>query len=226
MKKSLLFLLLDLWIGSLAAAPISFDTTQFNVDAFAAVGAVVDRRSDSSPPSPLPLFTRAAVATASDIADSVGAAETGSLAASAEADSRVDKAFAEGSARFTGNFTLPGSLLHLLVNYASFIDMQDGGTASARIFLLLVIDGVTVLDQVINAPGAFDRFFVVPVGGLGVLDLLLISNADGNFDGSFGEGSASFRLEIPEAPTVFIFATALLSLLLITRARRVRNIRT
>ena len=224
MKKSLMFLLLALCAGSLGAAPITFDSSQFQTDTLALAGAASDNNSDTSPPALLPLLTTASAASGADFADSAGSADVGFLSAFAEVGSESQSTSALGSAEFNGKFTLSGTLLRLLVNFDS-LNTLDGGTAGGQILLFLAVDGTTLLNQVVDTSGMFERFFVVPVGGLGVLDLLLTSNADATGGAAFNVSAANFSLELSEAPVLLVFATGLLGLVLMLRVRRARRVR-
>jgi hypothetical protein len=224
MKKILMFLLLALCAGSLGAAPVIFDSSQFQTDALALAGAVSDSHSDVSPPAPLPLLTTAVATSGADSADSSGSADVGFLGAFAEVGSESQSTSALGSAEFSGNFTLSGTLLRLLVNFDS-LNTLDGGTAGGQILLFLAVDGTTLINQLVDTSGVFERFFVVPVGGLGVLDLLLTSNADATAGAAFNLSAAIFSLELSEAPTLLVFASGLLGLLLMLRIGRARLVR-
>jgi hypothetical protein len=115
-----------------------------------------------------------------------------------------------------------GTLLRLLVNFDS-LNTLDGGTAGGQILLFLAVDGTTLLNQLVDTSGMFERFFLVPVGGLGMLDLLLTSNADATGGSAFNVSAANFSLELAEAPTLLLFASGLLGLgLLRVRRNRVR----
>jgi hypothetical protein len=187
-------------------------------------GAASDNHSDTSPPTSLPLLTAASAASGADFADSAGSADVGFLSAFAEAGSESASTSALGSAEFTANFTLAGTLLRLLVNFDS-LNTLEGGTAGGQILLFLTVDGTPLLNQLVDTSGVFERFFVVPVGGLGVLDLLLTSNADATPGAAFNVSDATFSVALDEAPTLLLFASGLLGLMLLPRVRRGRSVR-
>ena len=92
MKKSLMFLLLTLCAGSLGAAPITFDSSQFQTDALALLGAASGQQLRYQPSRAAALLTTASATSGTDFADSAGSADDGFLTAFAEVGERAFKA--------------------------------------------------------------------------------------------------------------------------------------
>lgn len=219
MKKYFLALLLGSWGTSLFATPLSFTSSQYQTGAFASVGLITDSHFDASPPSSPSLLTSATAELDPDSASSAGTTDTGFLGASVDVTSVTQTASGLSSAEFSGQFIAPGGPVLLTVNFDSQSSVLNG-TAGNQLSLVLIGNGVTLLDETFTVSGVIGRAVALPAGTSGFLDFLLTSSADVTAGSAFNLTTATFNVSVPEAPTLFIFLPGLMLLLFLQRCRR------
>jgi hypothetical protein len=193
--------LLGFGIASAQATPIVFTSSSYTTAAFADVGGLSDGPFDAaSPPDPLPIISSASVTAAGGLAAANAIADTLLLAASSEAASSLEASSASAVTTFFGAFTTLGAGLSLQVNFEDFIDSLGGGSAGSELFVLLQVDGLTLLDASYTAAELIGAKFMTAAGLPGVLDISLVSVARAEADGfGFNLASADFSLNsVPE----------------------------
>ena len=201
------------------ALPIVFSGTQFETSTAAIAGAQADAEFDSSPPSALPLVTSATAVGASDFASGNAIAASGLLATSAEASSVAGLASGVGTAEFVGTFT-GGGLLGIALNFNTQIFTDTTGFSAATLFLQLISNNVTLLNEIVSASGLVSRTVNVPFGTNNTFNLLLSSEASITVGGNASNFAlVSFQLanNVREPP---IWLLMLPGLLLLVRLRR------
>lgn len=200
MKRTLFALSLALSTALAAAAPLTFSSATYSTGALAVAGAALDSNSDASPSSPLPLLTSATATSGADSASSAGAADTGFLGASAEANSDLDNASSLASAEFLGLFKGTGAPIGLKLSY----DAATTGSGTAESRLLVTFNALNLFNDAISGPGFFETMLDLAAGIDGVLDILLTSSADATSANAFNVASVAFAASVPEPSTLVL----------------------
>ncbi|MDP2832455.1 MAG: PEP-CTERM sorting domain-containing protein [Pseudomonadota bacterium] len=200
MRTILITLTLALGITTAQAAPIVFTSADYTTFALASVGAVDDGPyAGTAPPSSLPLFSSASLATPDDSATATGIADNQLLSATTEAVSSVAGSSARAVSTFLGGFTTSGEKLSLSVIFDDVIDLLGDGSAGSELFVTLIVDGLTLFDASYTADQIINADFLTQVGLFGSLDLTLVSVADAQNGFGFNLASADFSLNsVPE----------------------------
>lgn len=200
MKRTLFAVTLALWAALAASAPLTFSSATYSTGALAIAGTALDANSDASPSSPLPLLTSATATSGADSASSAGAADTGFLGASAEANSEVDSASSLASAEFLGLFKGKGAPIGLKLSY----DAGSTGSGTAESRLLVTFNALNLFNDFISGPGFFETMIDLAAGIDGVLDILLTSSADATGASAFNIASVGFTASVPEPSTLVL----------------------
>lgn len=169
--------------------PISFFNTTFDTTAIAVAEGGADIDTDASPPGVLPLSSSAVQVGVSDLATADAFGDAGFLSTSASATGILDLASGVATSHFSGSFINHG-LLSLYMNFDTIGFASGTGVADGSLFVTLTNDGTTLISDVFTTSGPLNFFFDLPIGSVGVLDLLLVSeaNAMGAAGGGVGDG--------------------------------------
>lgn len=214
-----------------SALPIDLSNAVYNTSAFAEVGADVDGlHADSSPPSPLPLFSHAEVFGAdpnvTEFATADAIADNGFLSVVSEVQGSLQYAGAVAEASLETELANPGSYL-LQLDFEDSLELI-GGTAGSVLGLALSVGSRTLFDEIFTDSALISRLFVLAPGELGLLHLSLISTADSFADGT-GDALYAFNLasvnvalttSVPSPSPLVLLGAALLPILHLRRARR------
>lgn len=194
------------------AAPIPI-TVQLQTDTAAVAESTADVHSDTSPPSASPLATSSVVVGVTDFASGGAIAVNGLLSTSAEAASATGFASGLGSSRYQASFSrATDAVVQLAFDASDFTD--PSGSSLATAILLILNDGVTLLEEVITLSGLYE-FTVAFTSGLSQsIDLILTSEAYTLTGGSAANvATVSFGvLLIPEPGSLAIALVALVAL--------------
>lgn len=201
---------------------------QLQTDTTAVAEATADANSDTSPPSASPLVSSSVVVGTTDFASAGAIAADGLLSTSAEAFS--DRGFSSGvgSARYLASFAGAFSaMLHLEFDTTDFTDAEAASLATA--ILLVVNDGITVLEEVITLSGLYDFTVDFTTGANQSIDLILTSEAytlTGGSAGNFANVSIGVVL-LPEPGSLALGFVALIALVALgTRRSNIRSMST
>lgn len=194
------------------AAPIPI-TVQLQTDTTAVAEATADINSNTSPPSAAPLATSSVVVGVTDFASGGAIAANGLLSTSAEAAGATGFASGLGSSRYQASFTrATDAVVQLEFNSSDFTDPSASSFATA--ILLILNDGVTLLEEVITLSGLYEFTVAFTTGVNQSIDLILTSEAYTLTGGSAANfASVSFDvLLIPEPGSLAIALVALAAL--------------
>lgn len=201
------------------AAIVPFNV-QLQTDTTAVAESTADVHSDTSPPSAAPLLTSSVVVGVTDFASAGAIAADGLLSTSAEAFSTAGFSSGVGSSRYLASFAGAFSaLLHLEFDTSDFTDASASSLATA--ILLVVNDGVTVLEEVITLSGLYDFAVDFTSSANQSIDLILTSEAY-TLDGGSASNVANVSIGVvllPE-PGSLALAFAALAAILALGARR------
>ena len=215
-----------------SALPIDLSNAVYNTSAFAEVGADADGlHADSSPPSPLPIFSHAEIFGAdpnvNEFATADAIADHGFLSVATEVQSSLQNAGAVAEASLETALAAAGSYL-LQLDFKDSLDLI-GAQAGSVLGLALSVGSRTLFDEIFTDSALISRLFVLAPGELGLLHLSLISTADSFVDGS-GDALYAFNLasvnvalstSVPSPSPLFLIGAALLPVVRLRRARRV-----
>lgn len=200
------------------AAVVPFNV-QLQTDTTAVAESAADVHSDTSPPSASPLATSSVVVGVTDFASAGAIAADGLLSTSAEAFSATGFASGVGSSRYLASFAGAAvAMIHLDFDTSDFADASASSLATA--ILLVVNDGVTVLEEVITLSGLYDFTVAFTSGANQSIDLVLTSEAY-TLDGGSASNVAtvSIGIALPE-PGSLALAFAALAAIVALGARR------
>ena len=224
--KQLLMTVLTLVAVAAQAGPVQFVGTQFDTTAVALAQGLADAQSASSPPSALPLTSEAVATGTTDVATAGAFGSLGLLSTSADVTGISGLTSGVGTSHFSGMFLNTGLPTSLIFDFESLDFASGTGLAGATLFILLVSNGTTLIDEVLTASTALTFQTLLPAGTTGVLDLLLVSEAQGG-DGGFGGASntalVQFVALVPLPPTYLLLLVALFAMIAVQR--RVRGAR-
>ncbi len=207
-EKAALALLLGLGTAHAQALPLSFASVTYGATVFADVDGVADGPYDAnSPPALLPLVLSASATTPDGVANANAVADDFLLAASSEAvNTTAASSSASAVARFFGTFTTAGTGLAVNVAFEDFIDTLGLADVGSTLFVLLQVDGATLLDTSYTTSELIGAEFMTLPGLSGVLDISLVSASAAAADSSgFNLASAGFSLDsvgVPEPATL------------------------
>jgi hypothetical protein len=186
---------------------------QLQTDTTAVAESTADVNGDTSPPSATPLATSSVVVGVTDFASGGAIAADGLLSTSAEAFSDTGFASGVGSSRYVASFTgATGAMVHLDFDFTDFTDTSASSLATA--ILLIMNDGVTVLEEVITLSGLYDFKVAFTTGVNQIIDLTLTSEAytlTGGSAANFANISIDVDL-IPEPGSLALAFAALVAL--------------
>jgi hypothetical protein len=220
--RSLLVFCLTGWLLNAQADPVAFTSSTFQTNAVAISGSSADVQSDSSAMSALPLVTSASVVGATEFAAANGIAAAGLLTTGAEASSSTGLASAVGTSEFVGSFIGNGQhIFHFDYTSLSFVDTN--AFATSNLFVLVVADGLTLLNEVLPTSGLIDRSLFIPYGASSMVDLLLSSEASGGSAQNFA--SVSFQVAVVPESSSWLLLSLGLPLLVAWPHRRCRPVR-
>lgn len=212
------------------ALPVTLSNVVYTTSAFAEVDADSDGiNADSSPPGALPLFSHASVlgsdVSVNEFANADAIADDFFLSVASEAQGNLHHAGAVAEASFAAELLAPGAYL-LRLDFDNLLDLA-GGDASAILGLSLSIDSHSLFDEIFTASADIARRFVLAPGERAVLNLSLLSTADGFGDSSavdlyaFNLASVDIALTAVLSPSpLALIGAALLPFLRLSRARR------
>jgi hypothetical protein len=188
-------------------------TIQLSADTTAVAESTADVKSDTSPPSAEPLVTSSVVNGVTDFASGGAIATNGLLSTSAEASSSTEFASGVGSSRYLASFYgATGAVVHLDFNSMDFTDPSASSLATA--ILLIMNDGVTVLEEVITLSGLYDFTVAFANHVNQSIDLILTSEAytlTGGNAANYASASIDVLL-IPEPGSLALVLVALVAL--------------
>jgi hypothetical protein len=205
--RYLIALIASMAIGA-QAAPIIFSSISYDTTAVAIAQGTADVHSANTPPTALPNTSSALVIGSSDFATSSALAASGLLTSFAESDSFGGSPlpFALGQSHLVGTIQGAGPL-HLVLDFSSL--SAGGGTGSLFVLLTNSISGTLFNDQ-ITGNAVLQR--LIPQGGVTMLDLLIVSEADGVLNQSvqnFAQVSIDASSTIPLPATPFLIVAGL-----------------
>lgn len=210
------------FVASAQAVPIVFDSISSSSFAQADAGDASDGPFSEVGDGSLPLVSSAAASSADgDSASANAFAESLFLTTSSEVSALPGNASGNAVSTFTGSFNaLPGRLT-LSLDFDAFIDQLATGLGSNALAVTLEIDGVTLYSDLLSASTAFDHSILLASGGMGLLDLTLVSTtlaAPGDY--AFSLGSVNVALDatsVPEPGGMALLAAGLLGLAWVRR---------
>jgi len=184
------------------AAPLVFTDATWTTSGFSSAGTASNSASDASPTTPLPLLTSAPSADLDATASADAIADVDVLSALATAVASSDgSASAIASAAFLGNFVAPGGLLYLLLDIdLAATSTQGDGFGDGLVRITLAGGPDLLIDEIVRANGTFDRYFELPFGTAGFLNIEAIGSADAATAGDIGVGSASVIFGLRTVP--------------------------
>ena len=216
--------------GAASALPIDLSNAVYNTSAFAEVGADADGlNADSSPPTPLPLFSHAEIFAAdpsvNEFASADAIADDGFLSVATEVQSSSQHAGAVAEASLETKLADAGSYL-LQLDFEDTLDLI-GAQAGSVLGLALSVGSRTLFDEIFTDSALISRLFVLAPGELGLLHLSLISTAD-SFAAGTGDALYAFNLasvnvaltSVPSPSPLVLIGAAWLPLVRLRRARR------
>jgi len=214
MKKFLLTVLLATSFAHVQAAPITFSNPQFRTAAIASVGDVEAAEFENSPPDALPLLTFAEVITVVDFAAAGAIGDSvlggGFLQTTSDVFAAGMSAFAFAAVHFVADFTGTGAALRLLLDLDTLSDQDGDGFADSLVEVLLVSQGVTLLDQLVTSPGSSRFSFDLNEGAPATLSVLLTNSALATAGSGSAISSLQFRVnQVPETPMLLLLLSGL-----------------
>lgn len=222
MKRLILAAMLAIAAFQVNADPLAFIDSTWTTSGFSSAGTASNSASDASPTTPLPLLASAPSADLDATASGDAIADVDVLSALATAVASSDgAASAIASAAFLGNFVAPGGLLYLLldIDLASTTSLGNGfGDGLVRVTLVGGAD--LLIDEIVRTTGKFDRYFDLPFGTTGFLNIEAIGSADAATVGDIAVGSASviFGLRtVPEPAGLALLLAAVLGAVMVSR---------
>jgi hypothetical protein len=228
MKRIILAVVLAMSALQAKAAPLVFTDSTWTTSGFSSAGTASNSARDVSPTTPLPLTTsaRSADLDAKASADAIPDVDVLSALATAVASSD-GAALAVASSAFLGNFVAPGGLLYLLLDIdLSATSAQGGGFGEGLVRIMLVGGPDLLIDEIVRATGMFDRYFELPFGTAGFLNIEAIASADAPTVGDIAVGSASviFGLRtVPEPAGLALLLAPVLGAVMASRETGVRG---
>jgi hypothetical protein len=222
MKRLILAAVLGIAAFQASADPLTFTDSTWTTSGFSSAGTASNSESDASPITPLPLLTSAPSADLDATASGDAIADTNVLSALATAVASADgAASAIASAAFLGNFVAPGGLLYLLLDIdLSATSSQGNGVGDGLVRITLVGGPDLLIDEIVRTTGTFDRYFDLPFGTMGFLNIEAIGSADAATAGDIAVGSASviFGLRtVPEPAGLALLLAAVLGAVFASR---------
>ncbi len=221
MKKYWLAVLLATSCNQLQAAPITFSNPQFRTTAIASVDNVEDAEFEISPPDALSLLTFAEIITAVDFAAASAIGDSamggGFLQTTSDVFAAGLPAFAFAVVNFIADFNGTGAALRLFLDLDTFVTQDGDGFVGSAMDVLLVSQGVTLINEVVTSSGFSNFAFGLTEGAPATLSLLLTNSAFASEGSGSAISSLQFRLnEVPEAPMLLLLFSGL-GLLMRTR---------
>lgn len=213
-------------VSALPYAP-TFTSTTYTTQTVATTSSDADVHDDASPPSGLPLVTSSSVfdLATGDAASAGAINDVGLMTVNTTADSASGPTSAVATAHFTGIFLGQG-LMELLLGFnpTSFA-FGDSAFAAASLFVTVMSNSTTVFSDVFTVGGPLGLLVDVPFGTMGTLDLLLQSEASALLPATSASNTTTLTISasVPEPSTGMLLALAVVLMLGITRARRLRS---
>jgi hypothetical protein len=209
------------WTFGAHAIPFPFTDGQYETSAVALADQDAAANDDSTATSSLPLVTSASVGT-TDTATGNGVAVEGVLASLVETQSAVGVASATGQARFFGSF-LGGQAFRLHVLFDSLTETLGDGSSLGTLSLLFMSNGVTLLDEAMDASTELTRTVLLPRGALNVFDISVFSEALTLANG-FASNAATVTFDVALVPEPAAWLLMLPLLLVLVRMQRVARV--
>ncbi len=204
------------------ATPIAFFNPQFETMAMASAQGATDVQSASSPSSALPVISEAGASGSTDAAVSGALATTGFLSTAAGVTAVTGFTNALATSFFTGSLIAEGLIrIDVALDVIGFAGGLGSGLAT--LFVTLTSNGVTLIDEMLTSAISTSFFANVGSGSANVLELMLVSEAQGlggaggSPSGAFNLALVQFNAEVPLLPT---HAFVLLGLALMAVMRR------
>lgn len=222
MKRLILSAVLAIAAMHVNADPLAFTDSTWTTSGFSSAGTASNSASDASPTAPLPLLTSAPSADLDATASGDAIADVDVLSALATAVASADgSASAIASAAFLGNFVAPGGLLYLLLDIDLAATSSQGNGVGDGLVRVTVVGGPDLLiDEIVRTTGRFDRYFDLPFGTTGFLNIEAIGSADAAMAGDIAVGSASVIFgvrTVPEPAGLALLLTAVLGAMFASR---------
>ena len=217
--------------GAANALPIDLSNAVYNTSTFAEVGADADSlHTDSSPPTPLPLFSHAEIFGAdisvNEFATAEAIADDGFLSVATEVQSSLQYAGVVAEASLEAELADAGRYL-LQLDFENMLDLI-GAQAGTVLGLVLSVGSRTWFDEIFTDSVLISRLFVLAPGELGLLHLSLSSTADSFADGTrevlyaFNLASVNVALatSVPSPSPFALLGAALVPIVRLRRAHR------
>lgn len=222
MKRLILAAVLAIAAVQVNADPLAYTDRTWTTSGSSSAGTAANSDSDASPTSPLPLLTSAPSADLDATASGDAIADVDVLSALATAVASPDgSASAIASAAFLGNFVAPGGLLYLLLDIdLAATSAQGNGIGDGLVRITLVGGPDLLIDEIVRTTGRFDRYFDLPFGTTGLLNIEAIGSGDAATAGDIAVGSASviFGLRtVPEPAGLALLFAAVLGAMIASR---------